>query len=71
MSKPLKCKHKVKHTGVEVYISTTELNSMLKAQKRKAGFRDIAEVYGTFWLDVDVAHECDPRGKYKKFRLTE
>ena len=51
---------------IEVFISIAELNAMIKAQKR--GFRDIAEVYGTFWLDKEDALSCG-RLVYKKFIL--
>lgn len=54
--------------GVKAWIGQAEISSMLKAQKR--GFQDVAEVYGTFWLEKEEAQSCEPRARFIPVTIT-
>lgn len=53
---------------VKAWIGQAEISSMLKAQKR--GFQDVAEVYGTFWLEKEEAQSCEPRARFIPCTIT-
>ena len=58
----------MKKKTVKAWVHQTELSSMLRAQKR--GFKDIAEMYGTFWLDEKEARACEPRSRLLACTIT-